>query len=248
MYILFAECDSMLKAMEPFGLALKEYWEGNELAKVIFHRDDGLLDDYFVSHCFRKPEYFSELEKKALESCIGKGLDVGAGVGPHSLELQNMGLEPIALDISKEACEIMKERGVKNVMCSEFYELQEENFDTILLMGRAIGFVEDLAGMSKFLNHCENLLNSNGIILLDSLDVRVTLNPSHQAYQERSKKMGRYFGVVGLQMEYKGQYGEPFKLLHIDPDALGNIAKNLNWDCKIILKEENGDFLAKISK
>lgn len=102
--------------------------------------------------------------------------------------------------------------------------------------------------MSKFLNHCENLLNSNGIILFDSLDVRITSNPSHLAYQERSKKLGRYFGVVGLQMEYNGQYGEPFNLLHIDPDVLGNIAKNLNWNCKIIIKEENGDYLAKISK
>lgn len=138
MYIIFVESHSMLKAMEPFGLALKEYWEGNELAKVIFHRDDGLIDDYFVSHCFRKPEDFSELENKALKSCIGKILDVGAGVGPHSLELQNMGFEPIALDISKEACEIMKARGVKNVLCSEFYDLQKGNFDTILIMGRAI--------------------------------------------------------------------------------------------------------------
>lgn len=234
--------------MEPFGLALKDYWEGNENAKVIFHRDDGLIDDYYVSHCFRKPEDFSVLEKKALNSCVGKVLDVGAGVGPHSLELQNIGLEVIAIDISKEACEIMKARGVKNVLCSEFYYLQEGNFDTILLMGRAIGFVGDLEGISRFLNHCDRLLSSKGIILLDSLDVKLTSNPSHLAYQERSRKLGRYIGVVGLQMEYNGQYGEPFNLLHIDPDTLSNMADHLNWICKILHKEENGDFLTKISK
>ena len=66
--------------MEPFCLALKNYWGGNKLAKVILHRDDGLVDDYFVSHCFRNSEDFSELEKKALESCLRKVLDLGAGV------------------------------------------------------------------------------------------------------------------------------------------------------------------------
>jgi 2-polyprenyl-3-methyl-5-hydroxy-6-metoxy-1,4-benzoquinol methylase len=234
--------------MEPFGLALKAYWEGNKLAKVIFHRDDGLVDDYFVSDCFRKPEDFSELEKKALESCFGKVLDLCAGVGPHSLKLQKMGFEVYAIDISTEACEIMKKRGLKKVLCSDVYNLQKGNFDTILLMGHAIGFVEDLAGMARFLRHCEKLLSSKGIILLDSLDVRVTSEPDHLAYQKRNRKIGRYFGVIGLQMEYNGQYGQKFKLLHIDPDTLNNIAEELDWKFKILHKEEKGDYLAKIFK
>ena len=238
----------MLKAMEPYGLALKAYWEGDKFSKVLFHRDDGLIDDYIISHCFRQPEDFSYLEKQALEKCFGKVLDLGAGVGPHSLQLQEKGLEVYAMDISKEACEIMEKRGVTNVLLSDVYGIQRENFDTILLMGRAIGFVEDLAGVKKFLNHCENLLSSKGMILLDSLDVRVTSETDHLAYQERSKTLGRYIGVVGLQMEYKGQYGEPFKLLHIDPDTLNNIAENLNWKCNILRKEKNGDYLAKISR
>lgn len=234
--------------MEPFGLALKDYWGGNKLAKVVFHRDDGLVDDYFVNHCFRKPEDFSELEKKALKSCFGKVLDVGAGVGPHSLELQKKGFEAHALDISTEACEILKKRGLKNILCSSFYDLQEGNFDTILLMGRAIGFVEDLTGVVKFLKYCENLLKPKGIILLDSLDVRVTSELDHLAYHERNRNLGRYFGVVGLQLEFNGQYGQPFKLLHIDSDTFNKIAKDMGWKFTILHKEENGDYLAKISK
>ena len=232
--------------MEPYGLALKDYWDGNKLAKVIIHRDDGLLDDYFVSRCFRKPEEFSELEKKALVSCFGKVLDVGAGVGPHSLALQTMGLDVYAIDISTEACEIMKKRGLKNVLCSNVYGLRENNFDTILLMGRAIGFVGDLAGMAKFLRHCDTILSSNGIILLNSLDVRITSEPAHLDYQKKKKKWGRYFGVIGLQFEYNGQFGQQFKLLHIDPDTLNNITEELDWNFKILRKEESGDYLAKI--
>ena len=49
-------------------------------------------------------------------------------------------------------------------------------------------------------------------------------------------------------MEYDGQYGQPFKLLHIDPDTLNNIAEELDWKCKILRRENDGDYLAKISK
>ena len=54
----------LLKPMEPFGLALKEFYQGNEQAKVIFLRDDGLRDEYFVSQCFRNEQDFSTIEKE----------------------------------------------------------------------------------------------------------------------------------------------------------------------------------------
>jgi len=237
-----------LKPMEPFGLALKEYFEGNQQAKVIFHRDDGLLDDYYVSHCFRSEKEFSPIEKQAISLCHGKILDIGAGVGPHSLELQKKGLEILAIDISSHACEIMKKRGVKKVKCTTVYNLDESNFDTILLMGRAIGFVEDLSGLKNFLDQCKKLLNPKGQILLDSKDVRVTTVPEHLAYQERSRQLGRYIGVVGLQMEYKGKFGEKFKHLLVDPDTLNDCIQQIGCSCEILYKEENGDYLAKITK
>jgi hypothetical protein len=115
-------------------------------------------------------------------------------------------------------------------------------------MGRAIGFVGDLEGMKKFLNYSKKILNKAGKIILDSLDVRMTSEPGNLAYQERNRKLGRYLGTVGLQMEYNGQYGQPFKLLHIDPDILKKIAEKKEWKCNILYKEENGNYLARISK
>ena len=234
-----------LKSMGPLGIALKEFYEGNKQAKVIFHRDDWLKEDHYVFHYYRTEKEFSFIEKQAIALCRGKVLDIGAGVGPHSLELQKLGLEVYAIDISLNACEIMKKRGIKNVRFSTVYDLDEKNFDTILLMGRTIGFVEDLLGLKKFLNFCKNLLASEGYILLDSLDVRSTTIPEHLAYQERNRKLGRYIGVIGLQMEYKGKLGEKFKLLHVDPQTLKESAEESGWSCEI-LKNENGNYLAKI--
>ena len=234
------------KSMEPFGLALKEFYEGNKQAKVIFNRDDGLREDLYVFPYFRTEKDFSLIEKQAIALCRGTILDIGAGVGPHSLELQKLGLEVYTIDISFNACEIMKKRGVMKVKCSTVYDLKEMAFDTILIMGRSIGFVENLSGLKKFLNFCKGLLNPSGFILLDSLDVQQTTNQIHLAYQNENLKSGRYFGEIRLQIEYKGQLGEKFQILHVDPHTLTNTANEVGWSCDILRNEKNGDFLAKI--
>ncbi|MFX1371853.1 MAG: class I SAM-dependent methyltransferase [Promethearchaeota archaeon] len=236
----------MLKAMEPLGLALKDFYSGKKRAKVIFYRDDGLKSELLIRTFFRTSNYFSNLEKQALELCKGKILDIGAGVGPHSLELQKIGLEVHALDISPQACEIMKQQGVKHVHCSNIYDLDLDSFDTILLLGRSIGFVENLNGMKKFLNYCKTLLNPSGIILFDSIDIRATKEKIHLDYHERNRKFGRYIGEIGCQIKYKGKLGEKFQLLYIDPDTLKECAQKVGLLCKILYKEENGNYLANI--
>jgi hypothetical protein len=47
------------KSMEPFGLALKDFYEGNKQVKVIFHRDDGLSEDHYIFPYFRTEKDFS---------------------------------------------------------------------------------------------------------------------------------------------------------------------------------------------
>jgi len=188
----------LLKPMEPFGLALKEFYQGNKNAKVIFYRDDGIKEDHYVANYFRTEEEFTFLEKHAISLCKGKILDIGAGVGPHALKLQNLGLTVLAIDISSKACKIMKKRGVLNVKHGSVYDVKNEKFDTILLLGRSIGFVEDLQGLRTFLEHCKNLLKSDGYILMDSLDVRTTTNPDHLAYHKRNLQLDHYFGERGI--------------------------------------------------
>ncbi len=42
----------LLKPMEPYGLALKEYFEGNQNAKAIFHREDGQTENHLLRLIF----------------------------------------------------------------------------------------------------------------------------------------------------------------------------------------------------
>ena len=233
------------KGMEPFGEALEDFYNGKKKAEITLIRDDGLEFNVPIEYFFRSPKDFSNLEKEAIRLCKGKVLDMGAGVGPHSLELQRLGLEVYAIDISSHACEIMKKRGVKNVQCTDFYNLTMDSFDTILLLGRSIGFVGNLKGIKKFLSYCKTRLNPEGIILLDSIDIR--LIQEHLNFQERNRKLGRYIGEASLQMKYKNILGDKFQNIQIDPDTLKEITQELGLSCNILCKEEDGMYLAKIS-
>jgi len=235
------------KGMEPFGEALEDFYNGEKNAEIILIRDDGLEFNVPIEYFFRSPKDFSNVEKQAIRLCKGKVIEIGAGVGPHSLELQRLGFEVYAIDISSHACDIMKKRGLKNVQCTDFYNFKMDSFDTILLLGRSIGFVGNLNGLKKFLSYCKTRLNPKGIIILDSLDIRLIEEQIYLNYQERNRKLGKYIGEATFQIKYKSSMGDKFQNLQIDPDTLKEITLELGLSCKILCKEEDGMYLAEIS-
>ena len=233
--------------MEPFGEALEDFYNGKKNAEITLIRDDGLEFNVPIEYFFRSPKDFSNVEKQAIRLCKGKVIEIGAGVGPHSLELQRLGFEVYAIDISSHACNIMKKRGLKNVQCTDFYNFKMDSFDTILLLGRSIGFVGNLNGLKKFLSYCKTRLNPKGIIILDSLDIRLIEEQIYLNYQERNRKLGKYIGEATFQIKYKSSMGDKFQNLQIDPDTLKEITLELGLSCKILCKEEDGMYLAEIS-
>jgi SAM-dependent methyltransferase len=237
----------MNEAMTPYSLALLDFFKGDTAAKVIVHRDDGLKSDMPVDVFFRRPVDFSPLEQTALALCRGEVLDVGAGAGCHSLALQERGLNVWAIDISPQAVEIMSQRGVKQVQRADVFELQAGLFDTLLLIMHGIGMVESLAGLNRFLCHAQRLLKPDGQILCDSLDVHATTELIHLAYQEANRQAGHYFGEIRMQFEYKGQKGPFFSWLHVDAETLADHAQKTGWSCRVVRREENGDYLAQLT-
>lgn len=234
--------------MNPHGLAMLDFYNGDTSAKIIIHRDDGLKEELPASKFFRDSSEFSPIEKAAIKLCRGSILDAGAGAGPHSLVLQNNGLSVCAIDISPEAVEVMRKRGVKNVCCVDIFNYTGERFDTILMMMHGIGIVENLSGIDKFLGMIKEKLKPNGQILLDSMDTRCTNDPAHLNYQENNRRAGNYFGEIRLQFEYKGKKGTSFTWLHIDPETLAEHALKAGWSTEIIVpKDKNGNYLARLT-
>lgn len=234
--------------MEPYGLALLAFFEGDTGAELVIRRDDGQETPLPISYFFRETGQFTPIDKVALEHCQGHVLDVGAGTGLHSLALQEKGLPVTAIDVSPQAVEIMKKRGVRDARRADVFEFSGGPFDTILMLGHGLGIVETLAGLDRFLAHARSLLSEEGRLLVDSLDVRNSDDPRNVAYLEAKRKAGRYFGEIRLQLEFQGKPGPYCGWLHVDPQTLQERSAAARWRAEVIHQEESGDYLAKLTK
>lgn len=235
------------EAMKPFGLALLDFYNGDAEATVITCRSDGSVNEIPISVFYRESTDM-DIDRMALNNCHGRVLDIGAGTGLHSLYMRNQGLSVCAIDISPEACEIMINRGLNEVYCVDISDFNAEAFDTLLMLGRSIGMVEDIAGLDYFLKDIHRLVKPDGQILLNSLDVRCTTNPLHLAYHEANRRTGRYVGEIRMHFEYKGLKGPIHGWLYVDSETLANHSSKAGWFCEIILQEEDGNYLAKLTK
>ena len=185
------------------------------------------------------------LEKKALQLAKGKVLDVGCGAGSHSLYLQNeKNLEVIAIDISENAIQACKLRGVKNTKVQNILDLENEKFDTILLLMNGTGIFRTLAETSNYLNKLKSLLAPNGQILIDSSDIIYMFDED----EDGSKWIpaNGYYGELTFTISYKNQTEKPFPWLYLDYNTLRNVAHANDLQCELIEEGEHFDYLARL--
>lgn len=239
--------------MAPLGMALRAYLDGNSSAELVLLRDDGVEGRIPASHFFRDPLEASPVDRAAIEHSRGRVLDVGAGSGLHSLALQARGLDVTAIDVSPEAVEVMRKRGVETVREGDIFdvfdaEADAESFDTILMLGHGIGIVETLDGLDRFLDQLQRWLAEDGQLLVDSLEVEGTNDPATLAYHETNRKAGRYIGEVRVQLEHAEEKGPPCGWLHIDSETLTERARAHGFECEVLARNEGPDYLARLAR
>jgi len=236
-----------MEAMELYGVALQDYFNGNKTAQLTIIRKDGHRAIVPISVFFRNATEL-EIDKIALNLCQGKILDVGAGTGEHALYLQKQGYDVTVLDISEGACEVMYSRGIKKIICMNIWKYHpKEKFDTLLILGRSIGLVRNLNGFEKILEKVNTMMSPNGQILLNSIDVRFTDEKDSLNYLKENIKDGRYFGEIKMRFECAGKVSEFTNYLHIDSETLSKIAEQKNWKTDLLYTDEEGNYLAKLN-
>jgi SAM-dependent methyltransferase len=109
---------------DPHGQALLDYFNGDTSATIVIH-ELGKQKEVPLSLFFRGWDEFPSLERKAIEMCRGRVLDIGAGTGCHSLVLQERGLFVYAIDFLADCVEIMKKRGVKEAHCDNIHTFDD---------------------------------------------------------------------------------------------------------------------------
>lgn len=227
------------------GSALLDYYHGNYTEDLITETNISEEDELPLPYFFRNYSEMPSIERKALKLSKGKVLDVGCGAGSHSLYLQEKGLQITAIDTSAGAIEVTKLRGVSDARKIDLIKLQNETFDTILLLMNGTGIFQKLEYIAVFLKHLKSLLTPNGQILIDSSDLK---------YMYDSGEEGgiwipgdSYYGELEFITKYKGKQSEPFNWLYLDENIFESacIASDLSFE--VIARGENFDYLARIN-
>ena len=235
-------------APDILGHALLDYHHGKHKATVTVHcsaaDDEPLLAAYFFRTLLQMPE----LERLALDESRGRVLDLGAGAGCHSLELQSRGFGFVkAVDVSAGAAQVMTERGVRVVARHDLFAplpTTELPYDTILLLMNGLGLTGSLDGLDKFLAHARTLLAPGGQILATSSDVRYLYEDEDGALVINLN--GPYYGEVEYTLSYQGKSGAPFPWLFVDAALLNDAAQTAGYTAEFLSEDDNDQYLVRL--
>lgn len=233
---------------QPHARALRDYFEGDTSAVLVFHSSLGEHEEIPVAVFFRGPGDFFSFDRAALELCRGRILDVGAGTGVHTLYLQEHGFDVCAIDVLPDAVDIMRRRGVRDARLADISELESASFDTILMMMNGTGILGTLDGLDRFLEDVPRLLGEGGQILVDSGPARVVGASDEPAVEVAVQEDGTYPGEAWITLEYKGEKGPPFRELYVDAETLCEHAVAAGYDCEIIFWDEMGGYVAQLTR
>ncbi|MFE3871433.1 class I SAM-dependent methyltransferase [Flavobacterium sp. ZS1P70] len=230
-----------------FGKAILDYQTNNAPEDLITETTISEEDEMSVAYLFRSYEEMPQMEQKALQLAKGKILDVGCGAGSHSLSLQNeRNLNVTSIDISANAIQACTLRGLKNAKVQDVMTLDNEKYDTILLLMNGAGMCGKLKNIPNFLLKLKSLLNPDGQILLDSSDIIYMFDDDEDGGKWIPSKK-EYYGEIVFNISYKGEKEKPFDWMFIDYNTLQNAALDNGFQCELIHEGEHYDYLAKLS-
>jgi SAM-dependent methyltransferase len=235
-------------APDILGQALLAYHHGDTNATITVHcnvaDDEPLPAAYFFRTLLQMPE----LERLALDESRGRVLDLGAGAGCHSLELQSRGFDVKAVDVSAGAVQVMTERGVRTVARHDLFAPLPTNelpYDTILLLMNGLGLTGTLEGLDKFLAHARTLLAPGGQILATSSDVRYLYEDEDGALLINLN--GPYYGEVTYSLSYAKQTGVEFPWLFVDAALLNDAAQTAGYTAEFLGEDDDEQYLVRLT-
>lgn len=227
-----------------FGQAILDFQTNNSPENLVTETSISESDEMSVAYLFRSFEEMPHLEQQALKLAKGKILDVGCGAGSHSLHLEHIGLEVTSIDISANAINACQLRGVKNARVQNVLAIQNETFDTILLLMNGTGIFRTLEELPTYLQKLKSLLNTNGQILIDSSDLIYMYDENEDGSYSIPAK--GYYGELNFTVSYKGQTDTPFPWLYLDYNTLQRAAQAHGLQCELIAEGEHFDYLARL--
>jgi len=227
-----------------FGKAILDYQTNTSPEDIVTETNITEADEMEVAYLFRDFNSMPKIEQTALQLAKGKILDVGCGAGSHSLYLQEKGLEVTAIDISSNAIKACELRGIKMARVQNVLDIENEKFDTILLLMNGTGIFGSLNNTAVYLQKLKSLLAPNGQILIDSSDIIYMFDEA----EDGSKWIPAdgYYGELTFSISYKNQTEDPFPWLYLDYNTLQNAAHANGLQCELLAEGVHFDYLARL--
>lgn len=226
--------------MDVLGQAIFDFHNGEKnhqvLQKINGEENEPIEPSYF----FRSGAEMPFLEQEAIRRAKGNVLDVGSGAGSHALAVQERGLKTAAVEISAPCCEVMRQRGLKDVREMPVQDIKGEKFDSILLLMNGLGMSQKLALLPDFLSKLKGLLNPGGQIIGDSSDILYWF-----AQPDGSVLLpgDEYYGEIRFDLSYKDLRQE-FDWLFVDPATLVSCAGQAGLSIIDFVDGGHHDYLA----
>ena len=228
-----------------YGEALLDYQQNSYTEDLVTYSSVADEDKMPLPYLFRTFKEMPALEQKALSESKGSTLDIGAGAGSHSLYLQSKNIEVTAIDISKGAVEVCKQRGIQNAYVQDIWKLEHKKFDTILALMNGVGICGKLNKLAPFLLKLKSLLNPNGQILIDSSDIIYMYENENGEHWIPGNIA--YYGEIEFALSYKKTKTKPFHWLYSDFNTLQRCANFNGLQCDLLKQGAHYDYLAKLT-
>ncbi|HOD09214.1 MAG TPA: class I SAM-dependent methyltransferase [Flavobacterium sp.] len=228
-----------------FGKAILDFQTNNSPEDIVTETNISEADEMEVAYLFRSFDQMPKLEQEALQLSKGKILDIGCGAGSHSLHLQENNFDVTAIDISENAIKACQLRGLKNSKVQNLLDIENEKFDTILLLMNGTGIFGTLNETSKYLQKLKSLLNPNGQILIDSSDIIYMFDEDDDG--SYLVPANQYYGELTFTISYKNETETAFPWLYLDYNTLQNVAHANGFNCELVIEGKHFDYLAKLT-
>ena len=228
-----------------FGKAILDFQTNSSPENIITSTSISEEDEMEVAYLFRSFVEMPAIEQKAIQLANGKTLDIGCGAGSHSLYLQNeRNINVHSIDISKNAIQACLLRGLKNVQAIDVLDLENEKYDTILLLMNGTGIFETLEKSTIYLQKLKSLLNPNGQILIDSSDIIYMFDEDEDG--GKWIPSDNYYGELTFSLQYKKEKEVDFPWLYMDYNTLQNAAIANGLQCQRVLEGNHFEYLAQL--
>ncbi len=229
---------------DPLGFCIKEYFQtgvDKPMRSWINEVEEPLL---YPSSFFRTEKDMSDVERAAIAYSQGSVLDVGAGAGCHSVLLQASGVSVTALESSLHACEVLKKRGLTEVVNIDIMEFSSRKFDTILLLMNGFGIAGTEKALPGFLSHLKSLLKEGGSILGESTDI-FYIHEIEQGAASIDLSKG-YYGEVEFKVRF-GSLETKFPWIYPDEYMLEEAAKSVGLGFEVLTRGDRYNFLCSLA-